>query len=466
MWLKYVICLMIAQEIIKGGIDMGYSVGLVSLGCDKNRIDAEIMLSILSKNGYEVVNDESKADVIIINTCGFIESAKEESIETILEMAQNKENGACKSIIVTGCMAERYKDELIKEMPEVNAIVGTGSYKDICEIVTRTLEGENGIIKADDINYSLDYSERILTTPSHYAYVKIAEGCDNSCSYCIIPKLRGRFRSRRIEDIIKEVTELSNKGIKEIILVAQDTTMYGTDIYSRKMLPELIREIENIEGIEWIRLMYTYPEEITEELIMTVKNSSKVCHYFDMPMQHINTRILNSMKRKSTKEKIIRVIDLIRSEIPDAVIRTSLIVGFPGEDDEAFEELKEFLTEYKLDRVGVFTYSPEEGTEAAYEKNQVEQEVKEKRRDILMQVQGKISHNRNKMLIDRVFDVIIDGSTKNNQYYGRTYADAPEIDQQVFVNSELKLKKGDIVKVKITKSYMYDLIGDVVNESC
>lgn len=445
---------------------MGYNVGLVSLGCDKNRIDAEIMLSILSKEGFNIVNDEKKADIIIINTCGFIESAKEESINTILEMSQNKDTGICKSIIVTGCMAERYKEELINEMPEINAIVGTGSYKNICEIVKRTLNGETNIVKTDDINYNLDYSDRIITTPSHYAYVKIAEGCDNSCSYCIIPQLRGKFRSRKIEDIVKEINELSYKGVKEVILVAQDTTMYGIDIYNNKMLPELLREIEKIQGIEWIRLMYTYPEEITRELINTIKNSRKVCHYFDMPMQHINTKILNRMRRKSTREKIIEVLDLIRKEIPDAVIRTSLIVGFPGENEEDFNELKDFLLEYKLDRVGVFTYSPEEGTAAAEIEEQIEQIIKEKRKEILMEIQSKISYDKNILLIDRVFNVIIDGKTKNIQYYGRTYGDAPEIDQQVFVNSNIPLSKGDIVKVRIKKSYMYDLVGDVVNESC
>lgn len=445
---------------------MGYNVGLISLGCDKNRIDAEIMLSILSKEGYSIVNDEKKADIIIINTCGFIESAKAESIETILEMAQNKESGSCKSIIVTGCMAERYREELINEMPEINAIVGTGSYKDICEIVKRTLNGEDKIVKTDDINYSLDYNDRIITTPSHYAYVKIAEGCDNNCSYCIIPKLRGKFRSRKIEDIVREVKELADRGVKEVILVAQDTTMYGIDIYNKKMLPELLVEIEKIQGIKWIRLMYTYPEEITRELILTIKNSKKVCHYFDMPMQHINTKILNGMRRKSTRERIEEVLNTIRKEIPDAVIRTSLIVGFPGENEEAFNELKNFLLEYKLDRVGVFTYSPEEGTDAAEADAQIENDTKEKRKDVLMEIQSKISYDKNNMLIDRIFDVIIDGKTKNNQYYGRTYGDAPEIDQQVFINSNIDLDKGDIVRVRIKKSYMYDLVGDVVNESC
>lgn len=445
---------------------MEYNVGLVSLGCDKNRIDAEIMLSILSKEGFNIVSDEKKADIIIINTCGFIESAKEESINTILEMAQNKESGKCKSIIVTGCMAERYKEELINEMPEINAIIGTGSYKDICQIVKRTLNGESNIVKMDDISYNLDYNDRVITTPSHYAYVKIAEGCDNNCSYCIIPKLRGKFRSRKIEDIVREITELSVRGVKEIILVAQDSTMYGIDLYKKKMLPELLKEIENIEGIRWIRLMYTYPEEITKELVYTIKNSEKICHYFDMPMQHINTNILKGMKRKGTREKIVEVLDMIRKEIPDAVIRTSLIVGFPGESEETFNELKTFLLEYKLDRVGVFTYSPEEGTGAAELEEQIENSVKERRKEILMEIQSKISYDKNKMLIDNVFDVIIDGIAKNNQYYGRTYGDAPEIDQQVFINSNVTLKKGDIVKVKIKKSYMYDLVGDVVNESC
>ncbi|MCX7904379.1 MAG: 30S ribosomal protein S12 methylthiotransferase RimO [Caloramator sp.] len=437
-----------------------YNVGFISLGCDKNRIDAEVMLSLLSKNGYNITNREEDADVIIVNTCGFIESAKMESIETILEMAQNKE-GRCKSIIVTGCMAQRYKDELLKEMPEIDAVVGVGSYRDICNIVDRTLKGEKGIIKTDSIDYNLDLEERILTTPSHYAYLKIAEGCNNNCSYCIIPKLRGRFRSKKIEHILSEAKLLAENGVKELILVAQDTTLYGTDLYGKKMISELLLELEKIDGIEWIRLMYCYPEEITDELIETIKNSKKILHYFDIPLQHICNRILKRMNRRTTKEQIINLITKIRKSIPDAIIRTSIIVGFPGETEEDFNELKEFLDKYKLDRVGIFTYSPEENTPAFYMKDQVDEDVKEERKDILMKNQAHISAIKNQELVGKILDVIIDGVNKNGLFYGRTYGDAPEIDQNVFVKG-INLNKGDIVKVKINKSYTYDLMGEVV----
>lgn len=446
---------------------MNNSVGMISLGCDKNRIDAEIMLAILSRNGYNVVNDEKEADVIIINTCGFIESAKEESIETILEMAKNKESGKCKSIIVTGCMAQRYKEELLKELPEIDAIVGTGSYRDICNIVKRTLEGENAISEFDNINYSLEYENRIVTTPGHYAYVKIAEGCNNNCSYCIIPRLRGGFRSRSVENIVNEIRELGQNGIKEIILVAQDTTMYGIDIYKKKMLTKLIEEIEKIPEIEWVRLMYSYPEEISDELIMHMKKSSKLCHYFDIPMQHISNNILKAMRRKNSNQNTKKLIDKIRKEIPDVVIRTSLIVGFPGETEEDFNELEDFLKEYKLDRVGVFTYSQEEDTDAAIMDKQIPEEIKEKRKEILMKLQNSISLENNKKLIGKRLKVIIDGKTNENQFYGRSYGDAPEIDQQVFINKKFTdLKNGDILNVIITKAYTYDLLGDVENESC
>ena len=446
---------------------MNNSVGMVSLGCDKNRIDSEIMLSILSKNGYNVVNNEKDADIIIINTCGFIESAKVESIETIIEMAKNKESGKCKSIIVTGCMAQRYKDELLCELPEIDAIIGTGSYRDICNIVKRTLDGEKTISEFDNINYSLEYENRILTTPGHYAYVKIAEGCNNNCSYCIIPQLRGRFRSRSIENIVSEIKELGQNGIKEVILVAQDTTMYGIDIYKKKMLTELVKEIEKIPEIKWIRLMYSYPEEISDELISYMKETMKLCHYFDIPMQHISNNILNAMGRKNSGENTKKLIKKIRNEIPDAFIRTSLIVGFPGETEEDFNELKEFLIEYKLDRVGVFTYSQEEDTAAAIMDKQISIEVKELRKEILMKLQNSISLENNKRLIGKKIHVIIDGKTNENQFYGRSYGDAPEIDQQVFINKGTdNFKNGDIVNIIITKAYTYDLLGVVEYESC
>ncbi|MCX7951787.1 MAG: 30S ribosomal protein S12 methylthiotransferase RimO [Clostridiales bacterium] len=438
---------------------MKLKVGMISLGCDKNRVDAETMLFELKNNGFEIVNNEKDADIIIVNTCGFIESAKTESIETILEMAQNKENGKCKAVIATGCMAERYKEELINEMPELDAVVGTGNYSNIVDIVNNILNGKNKIVKVGNIDYNLEYKERILTTPMHFAYVKIAEGCNNNCSYCIIPKLRGKFRSRNIDSIVNEVKDLANKGVKEIILVAQDTTMYGIDIYKRKALPELIKEIENVNGIEWIRIMYAYPEEITDELIETIKNCKKVCHYFDMPIQHISNNILKAMNRRTTKENILEKINKIKTSIPDAIIRTSLIVGFPGETEEDFNELVEFLKEFKLDRVGIFEYSQEEGTRAAEMENQIPSEVKLKRKEILMKIQSKINKEKNNSSVGKEFIVMVEGQVDNGTYVGRTYADAPEIDQLVYFKSTKKIKNGEFIKVKITKAYNYDLIG-------
>lgn len=445
---------------------MAYNVGMVSLGCDKNRVDAEIMLSILSKEGYDLVTDPKKADVIIVNTCGFIESAKEESINTILEMSENKDTGMCKSVIVTGCMAERYKNELISEMPEIDAIIGTGTYRQIAEIVKKTLNGESGIITTGEINYDLDYEKRILSTPSHYAYVKIAEGCNNKCSYCIIPRLRGRFRSRSIESIVNEVKDIVNQGVKEIILVAQDTTKYGQDIYSEKRLPDLLMELEKIEDLKWIRIMYSYPEDVTDEIINAVANSKKVCHYFDIPMQHISNDILNSMKRTTSKEQILGLIDKIKGKIPDAIIRTSLIVGFPGETEKDFNELKEFIKSNLLDRVGIFTYSPEEGTLAAKMENQIDEDTKEIRKNTLMQLQSANSLENNNKHIGKIFNVLIEGKSKTNQYYGRSYQDSPDIDQNIYINYEGDLTPGEFVNVKINKAYTYDLIGDVYNESC
>lgn len=444
---------------------MSYSVGMISLGCDKNRVDAEIMLSRLSKSGYKIVSDEKEADIILVNTCGFIESAKLESIETIIEMAQNKETGRCKCVIATGCMSERYRDELLKEIPELDAIVGTGSYRDICEIVASVLQGNKGIVSVKDINFSLDYEERILTTPKHYAYVKIAEGCNNNCSYCIIPKLRGKFRSRNIESIVGEVKKLAKDGVKEIIIVAQDTTMYGIDIYGKKMIVELLEEIEKVEDIEWIRVMYSYPEDLTDELVYYIKESKKVCNYFDIPLQHVSNKILKLMRRRSRKENIEELIQKIRMEIPDSIIRTSIIVGFPGEGEEEFDELKSFLEEYKLDRVGIFTYSAEENTSAAEMEYQISEEIKEQRKDILMKLQSKISFQKNKDLTGRVIDVIIDGKNKEGQYFGRTFGDAPEIDQEVYINhKDREFDRGDVVRVKVTKAFTYDLIGDVEDE--
>lgn len=446
---------------------MTLNIGMVSLGCDKNRVDAEIMLSELKKKGYEIVNKEEDADIIVINTCGFIESAKMEAIDTILEMAKYKTRGRCKGLIVTGCLAQRYGEDLLKEMPEIDILLGVGAFNDITDAVEDIVNDKKSFCKINDPNFKFESTERILSTPKHYAYVKIADGCNNHCSYCIIPKLRGRFRSRKIEEIVNEVKGLAEKGVKEIIIVAQDTTMYGIDIYKKRAIVELIDKLEEIQGIEWIRLMYCYPEELTDELIDKIAGSKKICHYFDIPLQHINNNILKKMRRRTTKEEIEALINNIRTKIPDAIIRTSLIVGFPSETDEEFNELKDFLNEYELDRVGVFTYSREEGTLAAEMEDQIDEEIKEKRKDILMLQQKEISKKKNKQYLNKVLDVIIDTVEINNTCYGRTKGDAPDIDQIVKVNTNgLKVSVGDILKVKINKTLFYDLVGDVLNESC
>lgn len=454
---------MIAWEIRIGGFDMGYNIGMVSLGCDKNRVDAEVMLSSLKERGYNIVNEPERADIIIVNTCGFIESAKEESIDTILEMAQNKKNGKCKGVIATGCMAQRYSKELMEEMPELDAVVGTGSYSEIADVVDEIARGNHNIIRTGEINYNLDYEKRIISTPSYYAYIKIAEGCSNNCTYCIIPKLRGRFRSRSMESIVREAEELSESGVKELIVVAQDTTMYGRDIYGYKALPELLKKLECIEGIKWIRLLYSYPEEITDELIETIAKSSKICHYLDIPLQHVSNNVLKAMNRRNTFEETIALINKLRDRIPDIIIRTTFIVGFPGESEGDFQQLYSFLEDYKLDRVGIFTYSQEEDTPAAAMENQIEENIKEKRKNLLMKLQRRIINEKNRSYIGKTLDVIIDEKDSEDIYYGRTYGDAPDIDQQVIIKDfNGTLNMGDIIKVSIKDTYTYDLLGDVV----
>lgn len=440
---------------------MIYNIGMVSLGCDKNRVDAEIMLSTLKQKGYNIVNDEKDADIIIVNTCGFIESAKQESIDMILEMAENKKNGRCKAVIATGCMAQRYSQELIDGMPELDAVVGTGSYKDISDIIDEIIRGSHKIVRKGEINYNLDYEKRMLTTPSHFAYLKIAEGCSNNCTYCIIPKLRGRFRSRRIESIVQEAKDIAQQGVKEIILVAQDTTMYGSDIYGKKMLPELLNELEKIEDIKWIRIMYSYPEEITDELIETIAASKKVCHYMDIPLQHIADNVLGAMNRRHRKKDTIELINKLREYMPDIILRTSLIVGFPGETQEDYEELYRFLEETKLDRVGIFSYSQEEGTPAADMLNQIDEKTKELRKNSLMKLQRKIIKEKNKSYVGEVLEVIVD-TINGDQCFGRTKGDAPDVDQRVIINDiDSSIKRGDIVNVLIDKAYTYDLGGKI-----
>lgn len=440
-------------------------VGIVSLGCPKNLVDSEVMLGLIKDAGYEITNDEKEADVIIVNTCGFIDSAKQESINTILEMAQYKKDSR-KYLIVTGCMAERYKEEIMKEMPEVDAVVGTGNYGEIADVLERVAKGERPVIYGCLDNTSHLENTRVISTKTGFAYLKIAEGCSNCCTYCIIPALRGPYRSRKIEDIVKEAKMLSESGVKEVILVAQDTTMYGIDLYGKRKLVELIRQLSNIDGIEWIRLLYCYPELIDEELINEIASNDKVCKYLDIPLQHISDDILKKMGRRSTSSEIKNLISTLRERIPQIILRTSLIVGFPGETDEDFALLREFIKEYRFDRLGIFTYSKEEGTPAAKLKPQVPKKVKEKRYNELMKLQSEIVAESNMSKIGEVYKTIVEGVAEDGIfYYGRSYAEAPDIDSLIYFTSMEPLETGSFVDVKILNTDNYDLIGEVVNES-
>ena len=439
-------------------------IALESLGCSKNLVDAEIMMGILNRKGYKLVGNMEEADIALVNTCGFIESAKQESIETILEIAQLKETANLKLLIVTGCLAQRYSDELKAEIPEIDAIVGTGSYQNIDEIVAG-LEKENKIVSLNDIEFA--YNEdlpRYVSTPSYMAYLKISEGCDKHCTYCIIPKLRGKQRSRKIEDIVAEAKDLAARGVKELVVIAQDSTMYGSDIYGKAVLPELLEELAKVEGIKWIRIMYSYPESITEELVQVIKKHDNICNYFDMPIQHASNRILKLMNRHTTKEDILAKIEMIRNNIPDATLRTTRITGFPGETEEDFEELIDFAKEVKFDRLGAFAYSREEGTAADKLPGHIEQEVKEQRRDRLMMVQQGISQEVMANKIGKRYEVLIEEQIEKNVYMGRTQGDAEEIDSIVYVKSKEQLNAGDFVIVEINNALEYDLMGDVINE--
>jgi len=439
-------------------------IGLISLGCDKNRIDSEIILKNINADNV-IVNDPTEADVIIVNTCGFIESSKQESIDTILEMAEYKKKHNCKLLVVTGCLTQRYGKELTELLPEADIMLGVNDYNKLNESIQKC------IIDRESKFYSFNYSdsfinegERILTTDSYTAYLRISEGCDNFCTYCVIPKIRGSYRSRTIDNILKEAKSLVGQGVKEIILVAQDTTRYGIDIYNKKMLPELIREISKIDGIEWIRVLYCYPEEITDDLIDEIANNHKVCKYLDIPIQHISNDILKLMGRRGRKEEIVENINKLRQKIKDLVIRTSIIVGFPGETDENFEELKEFIKETKFGKLGVFRYSQEEGTPAAAMENQINEEIKKKREEELMILQQGISKELNASKVGNTYKVIVEGK-EENLWYGRNYEMAPQIDGLVYFESNKAINKGAMVNVKITNSYEYDLKGVVCDES-
>ncbi len=410
-------------------------IALESLGCSKNLVDAEILMGILNKKGYKLTGDFEDADVILVNTCGFIESAKQESIDTIIEFANLKETGNLKLLIVTGCLAQRYSDELKEEIPEIDAIVGTGSYQNIDEIL-EGLQKEKQIVSLNDIE--VVYNEnlpRYVSTPEYMAYLKISEGCDKHCTYCIIPKLRGKQKSRKLEDIVAEAKSLVQNGVKELVVIAQDSTMYGSDIYGEARLSQLLEELAKIEGVKWIRIMYSYPESITKELVDVIKRNDNICSYFDMPIQHASDKILKLMNRQTTKEELLAKINMIRTAIPDATLRTTLITGFPGEDEKDFEELVEFVKEVKFDKLGVFPYSREEGTAADKLPNHLEQEVKEERRDVIMMIQQSISEEINQSKIGKTYEVLIEEQIEDNVYIGRTKYDAEEIDSIVYVKS-------------------------------
>lgn len=441
----------------------------VSLGCDKNLVDTEKMLGLLNREGYAFTDDEGEADAILINTCCFIGDAKEESVNTILEMARLKEEGRCRALVVAGCLAQRYKEEILEEIPEVDGILGTTS----CDEIVNVLNGILGREKPAPVSCFHDLAEpptggenRVVTTGGYYAHLKIAEGCDKRCTYCIIPYLRGSFRSVPIEQLVREAGQLAEQGVKELILVAQETTLYGKDLYGEKALPKLLHELAKVPGIQWIRLQYCYPEEITDELIEAIRTEEKVCHYLDIPIQHASDGILRRMGRRTNQAQLREMVARLRREIPDIALRTTLISGFPGETQEDHEELMAFVDEMEFERLGVFAYSAEEDTPAYSFPDQVPQEVKEERRDEIMQLQQEIAFEKSEAMVGRVLTVLIEGKVVDEPaYVGRTYMDAPGVDGLIFVNADVELMSGDFVRVRVTGSAEYDLIGEIYDES-
>ncbi len=437
----------------------------LSLGCDKNLVDSEVMLGLLSKASYTITDSEETADVIIINTCGFIADATEEGINSAIEMAVQKRTGACKALILTGCMVVRYRDEIFKELPEVDAIVGAADYDKIVTVIERVLEGEKNVSVVGEGTEKQDNddlpAERLLSTPSYYAYLKIAEGCDNHCTYCTIPSIRGKYKSRKMESILTEATKLAEMGVKELIVVAQDTGYYGMDIYGEKRLHVLLNKLAQVDGIEWIRILYCYPENITDELINEMATNEKVCKYIDMPIQHADNEILKLMGRtRCTKETLLSVIERLRSAMPDISIRTTVIVGFPQESVKHFESLKMFLKEVRFDKLGVFAYSREEGTPAHGMDGQVDDDVKESRRHTIMDMQKRISLEKNAARVGHTYKVVVDGFLPENRVYcGRSYADCVDVDGVVFFECEYELLAGDFLNIKVVEASEYDLIG-------
>lgn len=436
-------------------------VGFISLGCDKNSVDTEKILELLMDNNHEIVKDENEAEILIINTCAFICDAKEESINTIIEMGEYK-NNKCKYIIACGCLAERYHKDIFDELPEVDAIIGVHAYERINEVIDR-LEGGEKKVKVLEKEAIDTVKKRVITTPGHYEYIKIAEGCNNFCTYCAIPLIRGKYKSRKMEDIIEEANFLASSGVKELLIVAQEVSCYGIDLYGKVMLKELVKEIAKIDGIEWIRLLYCYPENVTDDVIDLIKNEPKVCKYIDIPVQHFSSNILKLMGRRTTHEEIVNRIKKIKNEIPEISIRSTLIVGFPGETEEDFKVLCDTVKELEIDKLGCFTYSKEEDTPASNLPNQIDEEVKQKRKDIIMNIQENIVDNKCMKYVGKTYECIIDGYLpEDNIYCGRTYMDIPDIDGIVFISSDRELMTGDFIKVEITEAQGYDLIGKEV----
>jgi len=442
---------------------VGIKAGLVSLGCPKNLVDSEIMLGLLKSAGYTITNREQEADVLIVNTCSFINDAKEESIKTILELARFKEKGSCKAILVAGCLAQRYPEELMAEMPEIDGLIGTGSVPEIVRAVEDALVGKKIVLVGKPGFLHCADLPRLQSTPHYTAFLKIAEGCDNHCSYCVIPGIRGPFRSRPVEDIVSEATSLAAAGVKELVLVAQDTTRYGADLYGRPMLAGLLKRLAGIDGLVWLRLLYTYPALISDELIELMSSEKKVCRYLDLPLQHASNAVLTRMNRRGNREEAVRLVEKLRSAIPGVTLRTSFITGFPGETEADFLELLDFMREVKFDRVGVFTYSQEENTVAAAMPEQVPEEIKAERRERAMALQQRISLEKNLGKVGAVLPVLVeDRAKKPGEYVGRSEGDAPDIDGKVFIFSDLELKPGDFVQVLVSGAGEYDLTGALV----
>lgn len=438
----------------------------VSLGCDKNLVDSEVMLGMLTQKGYTLTDDETKADIIVVNTCSFIHDAKEESINTLLEMAEYKKKGSARVLIAAGCLAQRYQKEILDEIDEVDGVIGTTGYGDICEVIEKALAGQRLLDVHDLAELPRIDVKRVITTGGYSSYLKIAEGCDKHCSYCIIPKIRGEYRSYPMEQILKNARDLADAGVKELNIVAQETTMYGKDIYGKKAFPELLKKLCQIDEIRWIRILYCYPEEITDELIQVIKDEEKICNYLDLPIQHANDAILKRMGRQTDRAALEEIICKLRREIPDIALRTTLITGFPGETQEQHEDLMDFVREMRFDRLGVFTYSAEEGTAAARMPDQVDENIKEHRRSELMELQQDIAFELSDSMVGRKLHVLVEGKLPEDDIYiGRTYRDAPDVDGYIFISAEEELMSGDFVDVLVTASNEYDLIGEVIYES-